>query len=135
MTTSSGPVTTSGATPDPRADPLDDLVDDWCAIQEAADRLGTNGGRIKRMLRDGDLLAVRTAASRQPRIPSLLLGADRVVKGLPGTITLLRDAGFDDREALTWLFTADPTLPDRPIDALRANAGTEVRRRAQALAF
>ncbi len=117
------------------ADPLDDLVDDWCTIQDAADRLGTNGGRVKRMLRDGDLLAVRTAASRQPRIPLLLLGADRAVKGLPGTITLLRDAGFEDREALTWLFTADPTLPGRPVVALRANAGTEVRRRAQALAF
>lgn len=116
-------------------DPLEDLVDDWCTVQEAADRLGTNGGRVERMVRDGDLVAVRTASSREPRIPTLLLGSDRVVKGIPGTITLLRDAGYDDREALTWLFTADPTLPGRPVDALRSNAGTEVRRRAQALAF
>lgn len=114
-------------------DPLDDLVDDWCTVQQAADRLGTNGGRVKRMLRDGELIAVRTAGARGPRIPTLLLSTDRAVKGLPGTITLLRDAGFDDREALTWLFTADPTLPGRPVDSMRADAGTEVRRRAQAL--
>jgi excisionase family DNA binding protein len=116
-------------------DPLEQLVDDWSTVQEAADRLGTNGGRVKRMLRDGDLIAVRTAGAREPRIPTLLLGQDRPVKGLPGTITLLRDARYGDREALTWLFTADPSLPGRPVDALRANAGTEVRRRAQALAF
>ena len=116
-------------------DPLELLVEAWCTVQQAADRMGTNGGRVKRMLRDGDLIAVRTAGAREPRIPTLLLGEDRPVKGLPGTITLLRDARYDDREALAWLFTADPSLPGRPVDALRANAGTEVRRRAQALAF
>jgi hypothetical protein len=114
-------------------DPLEVLIDDWCTVQETADRLGTNGGRVKRMLRDGELLAARTAGAREPRIPALLLGDDRPVKGLSGTITLLRDARYDDREALAWLFTGDPSLPGRPIDALQSNAGTEVRRRAQAL--
>ncbi len=118
-----------------RPDPLESLIDDWCTLSQAAYRLGTNGGRIKRLLRDGDLIAVRTAASGEPRVPTLMLGDDRVVKGLPGTLTLLRDAGFEDREALTWLFTPDATLPGRPIDALRRDSGTEVRRRAQALAF
>ncbi len=117
----------------PPRDALEDLIDDWCTVQQTAERLGTNGGRVKRMLRDGELLAVRTAGAREPRIPALLLGADRPVKGLTGTITLLRDARYDDREALTWLFTDDPSLPGRPIDALQSNAGTEVRRRAQAL--
>ena len=130
------PVTASHPRPhEEDTDLLDVLVDDWSTVREAAERLGTNGGRVKRMLRDGDLVAVRTSASREPRIPTLLLGSGRVVKGVPGTITLLRDAGYDDREALTWLFTPDSTLPGRPVDALRANAGSEVRRRAQALAF
>ena len=115
------------------SDPLEDLIADWGTVQQAADRLGTNGGRVKRMLRDGELLAVRTSQAREPRIPALLLGEDRPVKGLPGTITLLRDARYEDREALTWLFTDDPSLPGRPVDALQDNAGTEVRRRAQAL--
>ena len=56
-------------------------------------------------------------------------------QGLPGTLTLLSDAGFDDAAALRWLFTADDTLPGTPIQALRENRGTEIRRRAQALAF
>jgi hypothetical protein len=50
-------------------------------------------------------------------------------------LTVLHDGGYDDREALAWLFTADDSLPGRPIDALRENRGTEVKRRAQAMAF
>ena len=41
----------------------------------------------------------------------------------------------DDREAIVWLFTEDETLPGRPIDALRENRGSEVKRRAQSMAF
>ena len=44
-------------------------------------------------------------------------------------------AGFDDVEIITWVFTDDPTLPGRPIDALRENRGSEVKRRAQAMGF
>ena len=40
-----------------------------------------------------------------------------------------------DQEKITWIFTADPTLPGRPIDALRENRGSEVKRRAQVLGF
>ena len=47
---------------------------------------------------------------------------------------MLHDNGFDDREAIAWIFT-DDDLPGRPIDALRENRGAEVKRRAQALAF
>ena len=60
---------------------------------------------------------------------------DQIVKGLSGTLTVLFDCGFADEEALRWLFTADATLPGTPIDALNAHRGTEVNRRAQALAF
>ena len=50
-------------------------------------------------------------------------------------MTLLTDAGYSDEEACDWLFTPDPTLPGSPIEALRAGRKTEIRRRAQALAF
>jgi hypothetical protein len=33
------------------------------------------------------------------------------------------------------LYTADETLPGTPVEALAANRGTEVKRRAQALGF
>ena len=57
------------------------------------------------------------------------------MKGLPGTITVLTDSGFTPNDILRWLFTSDDSLPGTPIEALRGNRGTEVKRRAQALAF
>ena len=74
-------------------------------------------------------------ASGDRAIPAAFIDGQQIVKGLPGTLTLLNDCGFGDSEALTWLFTADETLPGTPIDALYAHRGTEVNRRAQALAF
>ena len=64
----------------------------------------------------------------------VLSSLDQLVKGLPGLLTLLHDAGFDDRESIAWIFL-DADLPGRPIDALRENRGSEVKRRAQAMAF
>src|SRR5262249_61542739 len=52
-----------------------------------------------------------------------------------GTLTLLFDCGFSDVEAMRWLFTADDSLPGRPIEAIAAHRCSEVNRRAQALAF
>ena len=57
-----------------------------------------------------------------------------VVKGLSGLLTLMHDNGYDDRECIAWLFL-DADLPGRPIDALRENRGSEVKRRAQAMGF
>ncbi|MGH3510444.1 MAG: Rv2175c family DNA-binding protein, partial [Nocardioidaceae bacterium] len=68
-------------------------------------------------------------------VAAVLLQDGQVVKGVPGALTLLHDNRYDDAQAIRWLFTADPTLPGRPIDALRENRGAEVKRRAQALAF
>jgi len=56
------------------------------------------------------------------------------VKDLSGVLTLLRDNRYDDAAAVGWLFTEDDTLPGTPVEALRENRGTEVKRRAQALA-
>ena len=67
-------------------------------------------------------------------VPAAFIDGDKVVKGLTGTLTLLRDDGFTDEEMLEWLFTPDPSLPGTPAQALSENRGTEVKRRAQALA-
>ena len=48
---------------------------------------------------------------------------------------LLRDGGYDDEAAIRWLHTADDTLPGTPVQALAADRGKEVKRRAQALAI
>ncbi|HMA46502.1 MAG TPA: Rv2175c family DNA-binding protein [Frankiaceae bacterium] len=58
-----------------------------------------------------------------------------MLKGLPGLLTLLADAGYSEEESLRWLFAEDPLLPGTPVQALADNRGTEVKRRAQALGF
>lgn len=104
-------------------------------LPAVADRLGLPVTKVRQALRDGQLLAVRRAG--EPSVPEPFLTADgQIVKGLPGTITVLADAGFSPDDMLRWLFEPDETLPGgTPIEALRATGGREVKRRAQALAF
>lgn len=68
-------------------------------------------------------------------MPAAFIDGDKIVKGLVGLLTVLRDDRFTDTEILEWLFTADDTLPGTPVQALSENRGTEVKRRAQALAI
>ena len=56
-------------------------------------------------------------------------------KGLPATLTLLRDNGYRDDEVVAWLFEIDESLPGSPVVALRENRGREVHRRAQVAGF
>ena len=102
-------------------------------LPEVAGRLELPVTRIHQMLRDGQLLAERRDGVLV--VPEAFLAAGGVVKGLPSTITVLRDSGFSTGEMLRWLFTEDESLPGTPIEALRGDRGREVKRRAQALAF
>ncbi len=116
-------------------DPTTDaLVGDWLSLPDVAARLGIPAGRVKQMLRDRKLLAV-TRPEGMLAVPAAFFDGRQVVKGLCGTLTLLFDCGFEEQEALRWLFTVDETLPGTPIDAIVRHRGTEVNRRAQALAF
>jgi len=116
-------------------DPETDVrVGDWLTVAEVAGKLDIPVARVKQMLRDHKLLG----ASRPDgtlAVPAAFLTGDQVVKGLRATLTLLFDCGFDDGEAMRWLFTADETLPGTPIEAIVAHRCTEVNRRAQALAI
>ena len=69
------------------------------------------------------------------KVPALFMREDRVLEPLKGTLSVLADAGFTAEEAIVWLYTADETLPGRPIDALIDGRKTEIRRRASALAW
>jgi Rv2175c C-terminal domain of unknown function len=116
-------------------DPVADaLVGEWLSLPEVAARLGIPSSRVKQLLRDRKLLAVNRPSGDRA-VPAAFLDGAQIVKGLCGTLTVLFDCGFDDEEALRWLFTADETLPGTPIQALYKHRGTEVNRRAQALAF
>lgn len=119
----------------PTPPPLDSVVPGWLSLRTVADMLGVSPSRVRQLVRDQQLLAVRHGDVREPEVPSDLLVDDHPVKGLGGTITVLADAGYDPVDSVRWLFTEDESLPGSPIQALRENRGTEVRRRAQALAF
>jgi hypothetical protein len=112
----------------------DVLVGEWLSFPDAADQLGIPIGRVKQLLRDRKLLAVKRPDGTQA-VPAAFLDGNLVVKGLSGTLTLLFDCGFDELDVLRWMFTPDDTLPGTPIDALVKHRGTEVNRRAQALAY
>jgi hypothetical protein len=116
-------------------DDLDTLVPAWLTLPDIAERLGVDVNRVRRLVQDRYLLAVRRGAPRVLSVPEALLDGNQPLPDLRGTVTVLADSGFDDVEALRWLFTVDDSLPGAPIDALRSGRKTEVRRRAQALAF
>lgn len=112
------------------------LEQDWLTVPDVADRLRVDVGKVRRMLQDGQLLAVRRGEHNVLSVPSVLLGPDGPLPELAGTVTVLRDAGLDDPAAVDWLLSPDRSLVGgSPIGALRAGHKTEVRRRAQALAI
>jgi hypothetical protein len=90
---------------------------------------------VRQLIREHQLAAAVPAPGAGQQIPAELLQDGVIVKGVPGALVLLSDGGWDDVEILTWLFTEDDSLPGRPIDALRENRGTEVKRRAQVLSL
>jgi hypothetical protein len=113
---------------------LTSLVDEWVDWHRAAELLGLPVSRIRTMIREHELAAAVPSPGAGQQVPAAFIQEGQVVKGLPGLLTVLHDAGYDDRECIAWLFI-DDDLPGRPIDALRENRGSEVKRRAQALGF
>lgn len=117
------------------ADAAERAVVQWLTVPEVGELLGLDVLKVRGLLKDRQLLARRRGGRAVLQIPADFVLDGVIVKGLPGTLSVLADAGYDDDDALRWLFTADDTLPGTPVAALRENRGTEVRRRAQALAF
>ncbi len=116
-------------------DDLDTLVSEWLPLPDVAERLGLDVGKVRRLLQDRYLVGVRHGERNVLSVPADLILDGGPLPELRGTLTVLADCGYDDEAALRWLFTPDESLPGRPVDALRAGRKTEVRRRAQALAF
>lgn len=105
----------------------------WLSVSDVAERLGVSVGRVHQLRRERQLIGLRVDG--ELRIPSDFIDGAVIVKHLPGVLTLLGDGGFTDEEAVGWLFSADDSLPGTPIQALRDNRGTEVKRRAQSSAL
>lgn len=113
----------------------DEAVQEWLTLPEVAELMGIPVTRARQLVNDRQVLAVRRGENNALMVPADFVQDGRVLKGLPGVLTLLADARYDDDEALRWLFTEDESLPGTPVAALRENRGTEVKRRAQALGF
>ena len=111
------------------------LTDDVAVmpVGDVAQLLSVAVSRVHQMVRDGQLLSVRRAGV--VCVPCDFFDGRSPVKGLSGTIVLLRDGGYADADILRWLFAADSSLPGSPIATLRAGRHREVKRRAQAMAF
>lgn len=113
---------------------VDALVGEWLTLPDVADRLDVDISRVRRLLDDRDLVAVRRGRPRVLSVPLAFVEPD-LLPALAGTLSVLADSGYGDLEALRWLFSHDEVLEDTPVGQLRKGHKTEIRRRAQALAF
>ncbi len=102
-------------------------------VEDVAQKLSIPVSRVHQLVRDGQLLSFRR--DRAVVVPADFFAGDEVVKGLSGTIILLRDGGYSDEDILRWLFADDDSLPGTPVASLQAGRHREVKRRAQAMAF
>jgi hypothetical protein len=92
----------------------EELVQDWAPLPDIAELTGLSISQVRRLLEDGAICAIKIGKPKVLQVPLAFFIDGEVVKPLKGTLSTLHDAGFDDEEAIVWLFT---------------------RRRAQALAF
>ncbi|WP_300402037.1 Rv2175c family DNA-binding protein [Nocardioides sp.] len=126
--------------PDPTSEPslaevdLAALVPEWIDWAEAARRLEVTVAKVRTMIRDHELAAAVPSPGAGQQLPADFIVDGLPVKGLPGLLTMMHDNGYDDREIIAWLYL-DQDFPGRGIDALLENRGSEVKRRAQAMAF
>lgn len=128
-------MTTHASLDTPVTTDVDALVDEWLTVPDLAEALATDVVHVRQLLKDRQLIGVRRGEKSVISVPAEFVQEGAVVKKLPGLLTLLADAGFDENEAIRWIFTTDDSLPGTPMQALTENRHTEVRRRAQSLAF
>jgi len=111
------------------------LIPEWLDWKATGQALGVSVTKVRTLIREHHLAAAVPREGAGQQVPAELVMDGEIVKGVPGLLTLLHDGGYDDREILEWMFTSDDSLPGRPIDALRENRGSEVKRRAQAMSL
>ncbi len=114
---------------------LENLVSDWLPLPDVAAALDLSVTKVHALINEKALVAVRVTERNIRSVPADFISDGQVMESLKGTVAVLNDSGFSDEEIIRWLFTEDDSLPGRPIDALKQGRKTEIRRRAQALAW
>lgn len=131
-------------------EPLDALVSDWLTGPDFAAKLGTSPKAVRSALADDRVVGVKRGQPKVLMIPAAFLvphfmanPADQkpddgsgkliIMPSLRGTIITLKDMGLEDSEILTWLFTTEDSLGERPIDTLAVGNKSAVRRATQSM--
>ncbi|KIC66347.1 Rv2175c family DNA-binding protein [Pseudarthrobacter phenanthrenivorans] len=114
---------------------VENLVGEWLPLPDVARLLDVSVTKVHSLIDEHALAAVRVGERKIRSVPAEFIQDGQVVDSLKGTIVVLADAGYSDEDLIGWLFTADESLRGRPIDALREGRKTEIRRRAQTLAW
>ncbi|ARJ05136.1 DNA-binding protein [Humibacter sp. BT305] len=105
----------------------------WLTVPDLVEELGLTQSRVRRLIEERALVAVRRDGKLV--VPALFLRDGEPLHELKGTVLVLADSGFDDEGIVDWLLSDNDTIGVPPIEALRAGRKTEVRRVAQALAL
>jgi len=108
-------------------------VDKWLTVPEVGEMLGLTPGKVHRLVEDHALIFVVRDGVKS--IPAHLIVDGEPLTSLPGTISVLIDAGFTLGQSIEWLYTPEDSLGHAPIESLLAGRKSEVRRIAQSLAF
>lgn len=108
-------------------------VTEWITVPDAAELLNVPLGKVHRLIEDNELFVIRIDGVK--KMPAEIIVDGEPLASLKGTLSVLIDAGFSLEGAIDWLYEPDETLPGTPMQALVEGRKTEIRRRAQALAF
>lgn len=108
-------------------------VSEWLSVPEVADRLGVVPGKVRRMIEEHQLFVVVRDGVKM--VPAHLLVDGEPLASIPGTISVLIDAGFSLEQAIEWLYVSEESIGRSPIESLLEGRKSEVRRIAQSLAF
>ena len=114
---------------------VETLVGEWLPLPDVARLLNVSVTKVHSLIDEHSLAALRVGDRKIRSVPAAFIQDGEVVDSLRGTIVVLADAGYSDEDLIVWLFTEDESLRGRPIDALREGHKTEIRRRAQTLAW
>ncbi|WP_129587566.1 Rv2175c family DNA-binding protein [Actinomyces minihominis] len=121
------------------------------SVTEAADRIGVEKSRIKQLVNERHILALKSRGERRvleetlqalppedqyvaelrqqgSSEPRLVRVTDEPLATLRGTVLLLEDGGYTNEELVDWLWRDNPWLQARPIDKLREGSHKQVNR-------
>ncbi len=110
-----------------------DQVESWISIPDAAELLSIPVGRVRRLIEEHHLIAIKRDGVLM--IPREIILEAEPLPSLPGTMIVLLDSGLNYEAAFRWLYTIEESLPGTPMEFLLKGHKSAVRRAAMLLAL